>query len=136
MLNTRLKKVLWIPRAILLINFIFFLYCQSHYLSEYAYIAIATIQFILLIAFFFLSFRAIIISGILFILSSFFVYIIFSDLNIQGIVLSSGIALAGILLIILPIFFRSKRKETILSSQDLHKHIEDWLFQLKNKRKQ
>jgi len=70
MLNARQNKVLWIPRVILLINFLFFLIYGALYCGEIVAIEISVVQFILLISFFVLTFRKAIVSGILFILMS------------------------------------------------------------------
>lgn len=118
MLNKKQNEVLWYPRVILLLNFILFCYYGYTHCGEIAYIAIFYFQLILFFTFFAISFKSGIQSGIWFILFGFIqphslvdpMSPLSAEYRFVMLVFPGSMYLAGLLLIILPFFFKAKRK--------------------------
>lgn len=112
MLNKKLNKLLWIPRAILLVNFTFFIYYATHIPGEAPDIVAKVIELILLIAFFSITFISAPLSGTIYILVSYFeswTLILGAMWPIASIVLHYSMTLAGLLLLLLPYFDKQKK---------------------------
>lgn len=114
MMSTRLNKLLWIPRAILLVNFVIFAYFAWHSPGEYYDLIPKAIELILLSVLFSITFISAPLSGTIYILASNFEdYTIFIVLfPLVSIVLHYSMLLAGLLLLLLPYFDKQKNNRS------------------------